>query len=251
MHLAQWPVRGTAAAMTALTFGALPQRMKLFLALRASLAVAFSLLHHTHGQQHHHHDHDDAADGDNDAGIDFCGTRSPTETEKEFMHTHFDHWRSHNHGRSLENLNYSIPLQFVVMEAEDGRGNISDVLLDDLMDAANHGFRDTPFEFHHIGTQRIRNDTYFKCDPDYETEFKSLLRVGTQETLNVFLCNLFAQGRFGIYGVGDFPSENFTVTDGVMLMNPILPKQGVTFGYMEGILSHEVVRNLSDVVAGG
>jgi hypothetical protein len=122
----------------------------------------------------------------------------------------------------------------------DGRG-ITDAQLDDLLLAVNTGFRNTPFSFQHIGTQRAQNDDYFKCDPAFEYEFKLKYRVGEKETLNVFICNLFAQGRFGIFGVADFPPENYTVTDAVMLMNPNLPKEGVTFGFMEGILTHEVV----------
>ena len=197
----------------------------------ASLPLVENQVLNNHDE--HDHDHDDH----------FCGTRSPTHTEKAAMEASFAEWQEHQHaiGRSLRDSNYTIPVQFVVMEAADGRGNLTDAQLDELLLAVNTGFQPTPFQFEHIGTQRTQNDTLFRCDPDFEYEWKAAYRVGQKETLNVFICNLFAQGRFGIYGVGDFPGENFTVTDAVILMNPVLPKEGVTFGYMEGVFTHEVV----------
>lgn len=174
--------------------------------------------------------------------LDFCGTQAPSHEERDHLQKHYLQWKRQNAHRQLENTHYAIPLQFVVMQAEDGRGNISDAQLDTMLSTTNTYFQETPFSFQHIGTHRVVNNTFFKCDPDYEYEFKSRFRVGEQETLNVFICNLFAQGRFGIYGVADFPAENFTTTDAVILMNPILPKEGVTFGYMEGVMTHEIVR---------
>jgi len=236
----------------------------LFFALRNG-GTTFVLGHladgHFHNHDHHHEDEDGSSY--------WCGTRSPNELEKKNLQDRFvqwkrqqqqQQWNDEQQPRSLQDdepgsaviavpppagdntttNGYSIPLHFAVLESEDGRGNISDAQLLDMVNAVNYGFRDTPFSFFHIGTHRAQNDTYFKCDPAFEENFKSEYRVGGMETLNVFLCNLFADGRFGIYGVADFPTEEFSVYDGVILMNPTLPKEGVTYDYMEAIVTHEV-----------
>ena len=200
---------------------------------------------HDHGTLNHLHQHAHRQTSEKDELMPFCGTRSPDPSEKRALQQKYMLWKQGPGGqRSLQEGNpvtYTIPLHFVVFEAEDGRGNITDAQLTDLVIALNKGFSATPFRFQHLGTQRAQNDTYFRCDEDYELEFKSRYRVGQQETLNVFLCNLFAMGRFGIFGVADLPSEgSFDERDGVILMNPVLPKEGVTFGYLEGTLVHEV-----------
>lgn len=197
------------------------------------------------------HQHDD--DDEEEAVLNFCGTQSPPQDQRRHLQQHFMQWKDQNIAQqerqlAISDMNYTIPLQFVILQAEDGRGNITDEQLDTLLVTSNTYFDETPFSFQHIGTRRVSNDTFFKCDTDFEYEFKSRFRIGEKETLNVFLCNLFAQGRFGIYGVADFPAEEFAETDAVMLMNPILPKQGVTFGYMEGVLTHEIVRCSIDMI---
>lgn len=199
--------------------------------------------HHQHHHRHHHdYDHDVHTRYLDDAA--FCGTRSPDQDEKEELQWHFEQWKSSWKGQRYlqEQQTYVIPLHFTVFEHTDGRGKLEDSEIDQFVLALNEGFKDTPFTFNLMGTKRpTPNDDYFKCDSTTEIEWKTLFRVGEAETLNVFVCNLFAQGRFGVYGVADFPRAEFDARDGVMLMNPTLPKQGVTFNYMEGIITHEVV----------
>ena len=180
-----------------------------------------------------------------------CGTE-PTDAEQHVLERALGAHRSNNlknvHlSRSLKAVNktYTIPVQFVVFEAEDGRGsNLTDAKIKNkLLGNLQHGFRDTPFAFElmePVGIQRARNDSFFKCDESLELEFKSKFRQGGMETLNVFVCNLFAMGRFGIYGQAKLPAKPFNPRDGVLLMNPVLPKQGVSMLLLQNLLIHEV-----------
>ena len=135
----------------------------------------------------------------------------------------------HHAHRSLEeSSNFTIPVHFVILQGEDGRGNITDgQIQDNFMATMKDAFDGSPFNFELQGIERVYNDSYFKCDEDLEAEFKAYRRGG-MESLNVFLCNLFAMDRWGIYGVADIPQPYYNELDGVILMNPILNKTGVS-----------------------
>ena len=188
------------------------------------------------------HDHEDIHDHDLDMdGHHSCGMRHPTPQEQEDLHNTVSLWKKVNsdNKRRIQELRFEIPVQFTVMQAEDMRGNITDQELNQMVSHLNYGFRGSPFHFTLKGIHRSYNDTFFKCRNTLE--YKSAFRVGSWETLNVFLCQTFAI-NYGIYGIADPPTglPQDEVWDGVILMNPALPKEGASFMLMSNLLIHEV-----------
>lgn len=179
-------------------------------------------------------------DGDEDDHE--CGTRHPSRAEQEAFHNLTDAWAHDNRSRNLEAETIPVKLHVVIFTRTtfEPYGDLTDEYVEEhFRDTLNHAFQDAPFEFTLTSTTRVENDEYFKCRD--ELDFMTSYKQGGPEELTVYICNTFADGRFGVYGLTYYPSivENDPIYDGILLMNPTLSKQGVSDMMIENMLVHE------------
>jgi Pregnancy-associated plasma protein-A len=104
------------------------------------------------------------------------------------------------------------------------QGNISDQMIASQISVLNAAFASSGWSFNLVSTDRTTNATWFNgCYGNLSTEtaFKSALRQGSADDLNLYSCN----PSNGILGYATFPSNYASkpALDGVVLLYSSLP----------------------------
>jgi hypothetical protein len=136
---------------------------------------------------------------------------------------------------------YTIPVYFHVLQPDVNTGSVSDSRISDYITYLNGGYEMTPFTFAlQTVTRSINSYWANNCDLDeVELEFKSELKVGGADVLNVYICN--SAGPYAGYSYLPSKESDSFVRDGVVI---------VRGGGTERLntLVHEVVSNFCRVI---
>ncbi|WP_258405285.1 zinc metalloprotease [Shewanella mesophila] len=193
-----------------------------------------------------------------------CGTRTPSDLEVKMLNDYVNAMKKPagvGNGNGNGNgggdgggtstaytpIGKVIPVYFHVITADDGSGDVSSLIGDQLnvlqlafSGADGSGGFDTKFTFEHKGTTLSANDAWYTAGPGTlaESEMKQVLRRGGAETLNIYVNNMGG----GLLGWATFPTDyaRYPVNDGVVVLNQSLPG-GTAAPYNEGdTATHEV-----------
>jgi Pregnancy-associated plasma protein-A len=110
-----------------------------------------------------------------------------------------------------------------VITRANGTGGVSTQQIQNQIAVMNTGFASTGWSFNLAGVTTTANDAWFTMQPGTtaETQAKNALRVGTAETLNMYVAGIGG----GLLGWATFPSSYASrpKLDGVVLLNASLP----------------------------
>jgi len=168
-----------------------------------------------------------------------CGMEA-THEEKAEMNRVFHSWRRKHGRRNLQTESYDIPIQLTVFQPTTTEGRVDNATQNAMIETLNYGFRDTPFSFYLLQPAlHVVDRRYAECRR--ETEFRTLYRNPSVDTLSVFLCNTYSVGVAGF----TFPpvvTENKSVFDGVVLMNPAMTSNVANddLSFVSQVFIHEV-----------
>ncbi|TFK22767.1 metalloprotease [Coprinopsis marcescibilis] len=145
--------------------------------------------------------------------------------------------------RNNKNSEVTIPVQFFVIASNETLegGWVPDSQIMDQIDVLNEDFANAMIKWDLVNTTRIINEEWFEgvsADNDVDKAMKTELRVGKQDTLNIYTVELTR--RF--FGYATFPDDydEDPKADGVVLNYRTLPK-GSLAPFNEGrTLTHEV-----------
>jgi Pregnancy-associated plasma protein-A len=110
-----------------------------------------------------------------------------------------------------------------VITRANGTGGVSTQQIQNQIAVMNTGFATTGWSFNLAGVTTTANDAWYTMQPGTtaETQAKNALRVGTAETLNMYVAGIGG----GLLGWATFPSSYASKPklDGVVLLNASLP----------------------------
>jgi hypothetical protein len=157
-----------------------------------------------------------------------CGFESPSEDDIMDDASRMNEWRLREKSKSvIERIfrQYTIPIYFHVIQTSTTTGIVSDTRISDFVDYLNEAFTNSnvPFTFEFMGvTRTIRSDWGTCNDRTVEKDFKSTLKVGGADTLNVYICNpMYTAKGASITGYSTGPSQSSwtSIYDGVVINN--------------------------------
>jgi hypothetical protein len=198
--------------------------------------------HHTHHSAQSdskvsHHNHDKFSTSVNDealisrnrhlaesVGDEECGFEEPSPKEAALDQHRMKLWSLQDRLGGGAVVNYTIPTYFHVLQY-----NNSDLLVPDsnvqlYMKYLNQAFNSSnaPFRFVLVEITRTINATWSNdCrNSSHSIVYKTLLKRGGKESLNVYVCNEIPLGPNGgsIVGFSTLPSSSNSVTDGVNIV---------------------------------
>ena len=110
-----------------------------------------------------------------------------------------------------------------VITRANGTGGVSTQQIQNQIQVLNTGFASTGWTYYLAGVTTTANDAWYAMQPGTtaETQAKNALRVGTAETLNMYVAGIGG----GLLGWATFPSSYASQPkmDGVVLLNASLP----------------------------
>jgi hypothetical protein len=176
-----------------------------------------------------------------DNHVAMCGAEDPTPKEKADMAKSITQWVNQNKQRNLQATSYVIPVSTTAFTANKDHGILTDVDTAAIVDALNHGYRNTPFQFQLLAANNILNVEYAQCKQ--KKDFFQQYAVANHTVLNMFFCNTVASDQ--VAGVSRLPvilvNPETAWEDGVMLMNPRYNEtDAYTVDDMAQIAVHEV-----------
>jgi hypothetical protein len=137
---------------------------------------------------------------------------------------------------------YNVPTYFHVIQPEGEVNFVTESRINQYMTYLNNAFKvATPLSFTLMGTTRTINSTWSNDCYTQELKYKTILKVGGMETLNIYICKKIPSPNGGAWaGYAYFPIKN--VRDGVVIaetatLNDIRPNT----------LVHETVRAFSGI----
>lgn len=138
----------------------------------------------------------------------------------------------------LRNTPITIKVAFHVIQANDGSGFLSNVVLQNQFSQLNSNFSNTIFSFELESIDYSTNDNwYYNVDENniYENQMHNELSLDPETRLNVYFV-----GNESYYGYAKFPWKDRSRFDGVVIYNGTVPG-GTLTNYNEGkTLTHEV-----------
>jgi Cys-rich repeat protein len=170
-----------------------------------------------------------------------CGTENPTLAEMDAFEARL---------ASTANLYATLPAvtvpTYIHIVHDNGEGDLTSQQVNDSISVLNQAFagqtsgaaEGTRFSFELAGVTRTNNSQWFTgCDRSRnERQMKEALRQGGAETLNIYTC----RPSGGLLGWAYFPTENWTILDGVVILDGSVPG-GYAEPYNEGdTATHEV-----------
>jgi hypothetical protein len=171
--------------------------------------------------------------------IESCGFEEPSEEQVAIDKVLMRKWSRERVGAD-SSVDYTIPTYFHFLQYNSSDLFLSDSNVNTYMNYLNTAFNksNAPFLFSLMGITRTINATWSNNCRDYQLTYKSLLRRGGKETLNIYICNTIPAGPNGGYitGFSNMPSANFIVTDGVTIV-----RSTPTDLQRQNTLVHEVV----------
>jgi hypothetical protein len=191
-----------------------------------------------HSDDMHNNDDDD---GDNDRSylradyrnvrrknldVERCGFEDPTPEDMDRDKKLMRKWMKQNGGTALRSktIQYEIPVYFHVIQPGIIQGLVPDTRIQEHLRYLNVAFARSkaPFVFRLAGiTRTIQEQWADNCaDRTVELAFKSMLKKGGPETLNVYICNSIPVGKNGaLAGYANLPFKNMDsfIRDGVVI----------------------------------
>lgn len=162
---------------------------------------------------------------DNEDLVPHCASQPRFENEiadsLEVVHRH--------RHRTLQNLEYIIPVYFHVIFPDANRTDVERSHIEQSVSDLNTMFRDTPFQFRLRGLEFVINRSWYRCP--YQSEMNRLMNInlhqGGTDALNVIVCD----PRGDLSGWSSLPQWMSYVhydpkEDGVFLSRNALPEVG-------------------------
>jgi hypothetical protein len=135
--------------------------------------------------------------------VEECGFREPSAQEIENDAANMRAWResrsknNHNIFQRTTKIIYAIPVYFHIIQPTFFSGMVGSVRIAQYMEYLNDSFANSsaPFIFRYVNVSRtIRQDWADDCGSrKVEHAFKSALKVGGSDTLNIYICNSIPQ----------------------------------------------------------
>lgn len=217
----------------------------------ASFAWSFSLAcdHHSHEHAHLVVQKSSGSEDESflgrtlvaDAEIESCGFEEPSEEHIAIDQVFMSKWSSDRVGED-SSIDYTIPTYFHILQYNSSDLILSDSNVNTYMTYLNSAFNksNAPFRFSLMGITRTINTTWSNnCrNSTYQVLYRTKLRRGGKETLNIYVCNTIPAGPNGGYitGFSTLPSANPGITDGVTIV-----RSTPTDLQRQNTLVHEVV----------
>jgi hypothetical protein len=171
---------------------------------------------------------------DDDHTGHYCGTHSPTDVEKEFMRAVYKTWKHNKENadvdyadiisQSQENM-YNIPVYIHVMAQDATTGVVTDDQIASLVTALNDGFQGSAFTYELVEFDVTFNPTWYDCSAgglDLEKEFKTTLRKGGTNAMNIYLCSMCMEKPCQL-GWSTYPESAGSISDGIVIQTLGLP----------------------------
>lgn len=144
-----------------------------------------------------------------------CGTASPTDDERIEMSQVFEQWLERNADRNLRIMSLTyVPVYFHVLKPNDRVGSVSSKVVNRFLTRLNLKMQNTPFIFELFDIEEVIEPNWAECDQ--EDMFKSALRRGGVESLNVYFCDLIKSRNMA--GMTYLPpvSIDYSYLDGIV-----------------------------------
>ncbi len=126
-------------------------------------------------------------------------------------------------GAQLAGTPINVPVHFHVINNGQGigEGNISEQMINDQIAVLNAAFGSMSVQFTLVGTDRTTNAAWYACSRSNEIQFKTALRQGTADDLNIYSCNPGG----GLLGWATFPSSyaSAPANDGIVILHSSMP----------------------------
>jgi hypothetical protein len=206
------------------------------LLLLQSLSSVTACDGHDHDHSHNHdntHDHSSELRGAEQrrlqgSNVDFveCGFPEPSAGQIAQDVANMKVWTANRASKSLraQSKIYTIPTYFHILQPNATAGIVSDSRVAEHVTYLNDAFSQssTPFVFQFMNTTRTINPSWADscADSNVELAFKTVLKVGGKDSLNIYICNKIVNAKgttiAGYAYLPDANSNNF-VKDGVVL----------------------------------
>lgn len=161
--------------------------------------------------------------------VEVCATDHLTLEEKYQLAQAVHAWESStasSHRTLLNNKEtIDIPTYFHILQYDEQVGSLKRrSIFDGFMGTLNKAYAATPFRFRLKKVSRTIAPEFHNCSKGFiEYSFKSELRRGGRNALNVYVCNAYG---YGVSGWSTYPlaaiTEGMDVMDGVVVQNPEL-----------------------------
>jgi hypothetical protein len=177
--------------------------------------------------------------------IELCGFEEPSAEQLAIDQAKMRFWQYLRNGNNAP-INYTLPTYFHFLQYNSSDLFLSDSDVNTYMMYLNDAFSksSSPFRFSLLGITRTVNPSWSNnCrNSTYQLEYRTLLRRGGKETLNIYICNTIPAGPNGGYitGFSTLPSANPSINDGVTIV-----RSTPTDLQRQNTLVHEVVSHLT------
>lgn len=186
-------------------------------------------------QQHHHHI-------ESLSNLSFCGTPLPTTMEEELLTNAFAAWQTQHSQRRLEQLCIPVPVYFTIFQPDNSTGFMSEADVNNtFIKRLNQGFAIAPFQFVLQSVQHIVNP-YFAAG-NGETTYKKLYKQRGPTDMNVYVTDLRSVNLIGYAYLPSIlapPFSDWSILDGVVMMNPALAPSVENYVLITNVFVHEV-----------
>lgn len=156
---------------------------------------------------------------------EFCGTPSPSWTDKVEMGKTVQNWKHKHPNRNLALTSIVIPVYFHIIQQTSYTGALSKESIETkLMPTLNKAFSSSPFHFQLKDVDFAIYPSISECTNNNDHLFMKDLHAGHRGTLNVYLCNQVSLNGQTVAGYSNFPSGlevyGHLALDGVVMRNP-------------------------------
>jgi hypothetical protein len=155
-----------------------------------------------------------------------CGFQEPSAGQIAQDAANMKVWAKNRASKSLraQSQTYTIPTYFHILQPNATTGIVDDTRVSQHVAYLNDAFSksSTPFVFQFMSTTRTINPSWADscADSNVELAFKTLLKVGGKESLNVYICNKIVNAKgttIAGYSYLPYADSNNFVRDGVVL----------------------------------
>jgi hypothetical protein len=166
---------------------------------------------------------------------DECGYIGMDEDEMAKDLQEFSKWKTE---KSTFDGSYNMPTYFHVIQPEGAVNFVTESRINHYMTYLNNAFAaGMPLVFNLMGITRTINSTWSNDCYRNEISYKTILKVGGMETLNIYICKAIPSPKGGAWaGYAYFPTTS--VRDGV-----VIAETGTLHDIRPNTLVHETVRS--------
>jgi hypothetical protein len=158
--------------------------------------------------------------------FEVCGFQEPSAKQIAVDVANMEAWMNDRASKSLRAAlkTYALPVYFHIIQPSATTGIVDDTRVAQHMTYLNNAFSksNTPFVFQYINVTRTINPAWseYVLGSNVETAYKTLLKVGGKDSLNVYIVNQVTNDNGAIVsGYAYLPdaNSNTNVYDGVVL----------------------------------